>query len=124
MKSKLRNVYMLIPAQNAILNSPISPTLGQFGIKVKLFCDNFNQKTINKKKNLLLKTKIIIYKDLSFDIKIKETPISFFIELFSVKDNSIKYITKINVYKIILIYSFFEKKKNFELLQNFSHIII
>ena len=125
MKKEIRKVILIIPSQEALLNSPISPMLGQFGVKVKPFCDEFNKKTLNLKKGLLINTYITIYEDLSFDIEIGEPPISFLLSKMVLNKNiSNKKEFLLNIFYILNIFTHYNKidmEKNVEsILRNFN----
>ena len=109
MNKQLRSIKVLIPSQKAELSSCLSPLLGQFGVKVKIFCDEFNKKTQNIKSNLLLKTKINILVNRSFNFNFKLPPIYFYI--------NIKKINNIIFLKDIYIIALLKYKEN-----NFNNI--
>ncbi|ADM89669.1 50S ribosomal subunit protein L11 [Candidatus Zinderia insecticola CARI] len=76
MKKKiLGNIKLQILSGKATPTPPIGPALGQKGLNIVKFCKEFNERTKNKKKNLLLPVIITYYSDKSFDFIIK-TPIT------------------------------------------------
>lgn len=62
---------------------PIGPMLGQFPMDVKSFCNAFNNDTKEYDKGVLLKVILILYKDSTFEYKIKSSPLFFLLELSS-----------------------------------------
>lgn len=112
--SKLvRTVNLVIPSQNAKVGPPVSAVLGQVKIKVKDFCLQFNESTVNFKQGLPLRVIVFIYKGEKFDFMTKPPSISFLIKN-TLKLTGKKYLTLLDIYKIMLI-----KKKEFADLDNF-----
>jgi len=58
---------------------PLGPALGQHGIDIAKFCQEFNAQT-QKQANLLLPVEITIFEDRSFDFIVKTPPTSFLIK--------------------------------------------
>ena len=54
---KLKNVA----AQNALPNGPYNTMLGQSGIRISLFCEEFNKNSINFYKGIPLYVKLLKY---------------------------------------------------------------
>jgi large subunit ribosomal protein L11 len=101
-----KKVRTVIPAQAASVSPPLGPVLGQLGINIIEFCKQFNDKSKNYKKNVLLNVIIFVYKDKSFFFFIKPPSVSFlFYEFFSDLQNEDIFPTKIPLsffYKVIL----------------------
>ncbi|WDI79210.1 50S ribosomal protein L11 [Candidatus Vidania fulgoroideae] len=84
-------ISLIIKSQCAIPKPPISSILGQRGINIMKFCKDFNEKTKNFKKNCLLPTKIKIFKDKSFILKINSpTTVSLIKNILNLKKGSCK----------------------------------
>ena len=79
-KSLEVTVKLQINAGEATNREPIGPTLGQYGASADKFCEAFNKATTNYISKTLLRTKIYIYSDKSFEFKIRVPSISFFIK--------------------------------------------
>jgi ribosomal protein L11 len=81
-------VKLNINAMEATSKEPIGPTLGQYGVSTDKFCEAFNNSSTNYMEKILLRTKVYIYSDKSFELKIRVPSISFFIKnsLFSQKE--------------------------------------
>lgn len=68
-------VKLQIPAGKATPAPPIGPALGQKGINIMQFCNEFNQKTKDQE-SILLPVIITVYKDKTFTFEIKTPPVS------------------------------------------------
>lgn len=55
---------------------PIGPALGQHGVNIGAFCQQFNEATKNMGGDII-PTEIIVYEDRSFDFKLKTPPASY-----------------------------------------------
>jgi len=64
-----------IPAGAANPAPPIGPALGQHGVNIKQFCDQFNEATKGMTGDII-PAEITIYMDRSFDFKLKTPPAS------------------------------------------------
>jgi len=82
-KKLFRYVKFYIKAGEANTTPPIGPMLGQFPMDVKSFCNMFNNDTKEFDKGVLLKVILTLYKDGTFDYKIKNSPLFFLMELSS-----------------------------------------
>jgi len=102
LKKVTRRVNLIVPAQAAKLTPPVGPILGQFRIKVKEFCEDFNNQTKNIFYGLPLNVFLFIYKDKSFDYIIK-APSTMFLMKNIIKYNSKKTLSILDLYKIALI---------------------
>ena len=86
-KYKIRNLNLIIPAQNATMTPPLGPNLSQHGINTMEFCKQFNEKTKEIEENSLLLVHLNLYNDKSFDFFIKKPLTSFLIYLISKEIN-------------------------------------
>lgn len=68
-------VKLQIPAGKATPAPPIGPALGQKGINIMQFCNEFNQRTKDQE-GIILPVIITVYKDKSFVFEIKTPPVS------------------------------------------------
>lgn len=59
---------------------PVGPALGQHGVNIKGFCDEFNAKTKDMDPSLLCPVVITVKKDRSFSFEIKCPPMSALIK--------------------------------------------
>jgi len=66
-------VKLQIPAGKANPAPPVGPALGQHGLNIQDFCTAFNEKTKDKKGDLI-PVEITIYEDHSFDFVTKTPP--------------------------------------------------
>jgi large subunit ribosomal protein L11 len=64
-----------IPAGQANPAPPVGPALGQHGLNIQEFCNQFNEKT-KEQTGDLIPVEITIYQDRSFDLKFKQPPVS------------------------------------------------
>ena len=68
-------IKLQIPAGKATPASPIGPALGQKGINIMQFCNEFNQRTKDQE-GIVLPVIITVFKDKSFTFEIKTPPVS------------------------------------------------
>jgi|TARA_B100001105_G_scaffold94635_1_gene75282 large subunit ribosomal protein L11 len=73
-KEFLTQVKLQVLAGSANPAPPVGPALGQHGLNIQDFCKQFNDKTKDVEKGLVLPVVINIYKDRSFDFIVKSTP--------------------------------------------------
>jgi len=74
MAKKVKTIVKLqIPAGKATPAPPVGPALGQHGLNIKDFVDQFNDKTKSQAGDIL-PVEISIYEDRSFDFVIKTPP--------------------------------------------------
>ena len=73
-------INLIIPAGMANPAPPIGPALGQHGVNIKAFTDDFNAKTGDMEKGVPIPVVISVYKDKSFDFIMKQPPNSYFIK--------------------------------------------
>ena len=73
-------INLIIPAGMANPAPPIGPALGQHGVNIKAFTDEFNAKTSDLEKGMPIPVVISVYDDRSFDFIMKQPPNSYFIK--------------------------------------------
>lgn len=73
-------INLIIPAGMATPAPPIGPALGQHGVNIKAFTDEFNAKTSDLEKGMPIPVVISVYDDRSFDFIMKQPPNSYFIK--------------------------------------------
>lgn len=92
-KAKIR---LQIPAGAATPQPPVGSTLGQQGVNIKQFCDQFNARTASRKGETA-PVIITVYEDRSFDFITKSAPAS---EMIRKKANIAKGSSKPNTDKV------------------------
>jgi large subunit ribosomal protein L11 len=108
---KKATIKLILEAQNVSFSTPlIAPTLGQFGINIKQFCDLFNNRTKFIKQGTPLVVNIILFTDNSFDFMFQTPPTSyFFTRSIKPQSSAFKYDLSLKaIYEIALI-----KQKDF-----------
>jgi large subunit ribosomal protein L11 len=78
-KEELTKIKLQIPAGKANPAPPIGPALGQHGLNIQEFCNQFNEATKDKGGDII-PVEITIYKDKSFDFILKTPPASALIK--------------------------------------------
>ena len=73
-------INLIIPAGMATPAPPIGPALGQHGVNIKAFTDEFNAKTSHHEKGMPIPVVISVFEDRSFDFIMKQPPNSYFIK--------------------------------------------
>lgn len=66
-------IKLQIPAGQANPAPPIGPALGQHGLNIMEFCQQFNEQTKDKKGEII-PVEITVYEDKTFDFKLKTSP--------------------------------------------------
>lgn len=75
MSKKVSTIIKLqVPAGDAKPASAVGPALGQHGLSIKDFCDQFNSATKDLDKGMTVPVVITAYKDRSFDFVVKTPP--------------------------------------------------
>jgi len=114
-----------IPAQKAVMGSDFTPILGQYGVNIREFCNQFNLKTKNIMEgfplNVLLYSKskdnmVFIYISISLNFLVQY--------YYNLNNNKCLYL--IDVWKILNIYIYFLKINNLYILNilSYSKILI
>ncbi len=78
-KKVLTTIKLQAPAGKATPAPPIGPILGQHGIDIAKFCQEFNAKT-QKQGDVIIPVELTIYQDRSFDFIIKTPPTAVLIK--------------------------------------------
>ena len=73
-------INLIIPAGQASPAPPIGPALGQHGVNIKAFTDEFNAKTGDMEKGMPIPVTISVYEDKSFTFTMNKPPNSYFIK--------------------------------------------
>jgi len=68
-------IKLQIPAGQANPAPPIGSTLGQHGVNIQQFCQQFNEATKNMIGDII-PAEITVYQDRTFDFKLKTPPVS------------------------------------------------
>jgi large subunit ribosomal protein L11 len=120
-KEILRKIRILVPARGADLKPPLGPTLGQFGINIKDFCDKFNSKTKNYEEDIMLNVHIILFVNKTYSFIVKTPPIFFLANEDDFFEDSFlypKYIFFSTFYKIVKLKSFDNQSLSLESIAN------
>lgn len=76
-KKVVNQIKLQIPAGQARPAPPVGPVLGQAGVNIKQFCDQFNDKTkAQAGENLIIPVVITVYADRSFTFITKTPPVA------------------------------------------------
>jgi large subunit ribosomal protein L11 len=74
-KKVVNQIKLQIPAGQARPAPPVGPALGQAGVNIKQFCDEFNNRTKEQmKEQLIIPVVITVYGDRSFSFITKTPP--------------------------------------------------
>jgi len=104
----LRKVRILVPTQGATIAPPLGPTLGQFGLNIKDFCDKFNERSKKFDSDFIVTVWLTLYNNKTLTFIIKTSPVAF---LINEDDESIEsdffsyYVALTTLYKIVNIKS-------------------
>ncbi|NQZ14475.1 MAG: 50S ribosomal protein L11 [Alphaproteobacteria bacterium] len=79
-KKETGYINLIIGAGMANPAPPIGPALGQHGVNIKAFTDDFNAKTSDMERGMPIPVVITVYEDRSFDFIMKKPPNSYFIK--------------------------------------------
>jgi len=72
-------IKLMIQAGQATPAPPVGPALGQYGVNIMEFCNQFNQRSKGRG-NDLIPVVITVYRDNSFDFIMKSPPTSFLLK--------------------------------------------
>lgn len=76
-KKIVNEIKLQIPAGQARPAPPVGPALGQAGVNIKAFCDEFNSRTkAQAGENLVIPVVITVYADRSFTFVTKTPPVA------------------------------------------------
>jgi large subunit ribosomal protein L11 len=76
-KKAVNTIKLQIPAGQARPAPPVGPALGQAGVNIKAFCDEFNNRTKEQMKDgLIIPVVITVYSDRSFTFITKTPPVA------------------------------------------------
>ena len=78
-KEIIGNIKLQIPAGQANPSPPVGPALGQKGLNIMDFCNQFNETTKEFQKGMPIPVVINAYADRSFDFTTKTPPASYLI---------------------------------------------
>ncbi|MDR0723707.1 MAG: 50S ribosomal protein L11 [Endomicrobium sp.] len=73
-------VKLQIPAGAANPAPPVGPALGQHGVNIMEFCKEFNNRTKDKEKGMIIPVQLTVYEDRSFTFELKVSPMSALIK--------------------------------------------
>lgn len=102
----LRKIRLLVPAQKANITPPLGPTLGQFGINIKEFCEKFNEKSANVDPECMVIVLLTLYRSKIFTFSFKAPPLPFLVneDLVELEDEYVPtYVSLSSLFKIIQI---------------------
>ena len=78
-KKVTKVVSLQVPAGAANPSPPVGPALGQAGVAIMDFCNQFNDKTKDLEKGIPCPTVITVFEDRTFTFVIKTPPASYYI---------------------------------------------
>lgn len=75
MKKVKAKIKLQIEAGKATPAPPVGPALGQHGLNIREFCEQFNEKT-KEFSGFLIPVEILVFEDKSYEVKIKKPAVS------------------------------------------------
>lgn len=79
MKKEITKIKLQIPAGKATPAPPVGPALGQHGVNIQSFCNQFNDATKNRGGDII-PVVITVYEDRTFDFIMKTPPTAEYIK--------------------------------------------
>lgn len=79
-KKVAKVVSLQVPAGAANPSPPVGPALGQAGVAIMDFCNQFNDRTKEMERNTPCPVVITVFEDRSFEFVIKTPPASYYIK--------------------------------------------
>ena len=73
-------INLIVPAGSATPAPPLGPALGQKGVNIKAFVDDFNGKTADMQKGMPIPVVITVFEDKSYEFIMKKPPNTYFIK--------------------------------------------
>lgn len=116
---KSLSISLNVGANDARMGQKYGPIIGQYGVNIKLFCDEFNKITQQIYKGIPMRIIINVDFDKSFKINIKGFLLKFYIFYFLSKNDN-KGIFLEDIYLIVLIDNLLRKK--YKILDNSRNI--
>ncbi len=80
MKKKVSYIKMQVLSGMANPSPPVGPILGQRGLNIMNFCNEFNKRTSNLDKGIPIPVIIKVFNDRTFKFIIKNPPVSYFLK--------------------------------------------
>jgi ribosomal protein L11 len=119
-KGYKRKLYFCVPAQEAKSGQPLAPILGQVQINTFDFCTNFNTKTKEYPKGLIIFVELLVKWDKTYELNLKPFPLFFFIKEYlfipfgklSLTSDTNFCISLSDFYKVVLLYQTLTGNKN------------
>nr|YP_009497584.1 ribosomal protein L11 [Astrosyne radiata]AWT40297.1 ribosomal protein L11 [Astrosyne radiata] len=71
-------IKLALPAGKATPSPPVGPALGQFGLNIASFCQEYNAKTVEQTGSII-PVEINVHEDRSYSFRLKTSPTSFLI---------------------------------------------
>ncbi|KAM9598440.1 LOW QUALITY PROTEIN: large ribosomal subunit protein uL11m [Morphnus guianensis] len=75
-----RPLRTLIPAGGGGPGPPLGPILGQRGVPIAAFCQDFNERSRDVKAGVPLRVRLLVHPDRSYDLSIGPPPTSYFLK--------------------------------------------
>ncbi len=80
-KKPVKTTFKLqLPAGKATPAPPVGPVLSQHGLNIMEFVNQFNKATAKMEDGMIIPTLVTVYKDATFQLKLKSPPVSYMIK--------------------------------------------